>query len=95
MTITENELKQAETAEPALFKPSARFKVACRMLREAGHLDVPLPGQRRGESALDWLVRLGLAPDARTAVEMLILGRGLMPVLDELTGSTFKQPAVQ
>lgn len=75
---------------PAPFKPAERFKVACRMLRQAGHLDAPLPGQRRGESAVDWLVRLSLAQDSRAAAEMLILGRGLQPLLNELTGSTYK-----
>ncbi len=68
------------------FPPAERFRVACRMLRQAGHLDAQLPGQRRGESHVDWLVRLGLAPDPHVAAEMLILGRGLKDVLDELTG---------
>ena len=78
--------------EETLFKPEERFRVACAMLRRAGHLDMPLPGQRRGESQIDWLVRLGLAPDPQTAAEMLILGRGLTAVLDELTGSVFQHP---
>ncbi len=37
---------------------SRRFRLSCRMLRLAGHFDKPLPGQRRGESPIDWLVRL-------------------------------------
>jgi len=65
------------------------------MLRKAGKLDQgkgldPLPGQKKGESPIDWLVRLGLAPNPRTAAEMLILANGLQPVLDELTGSKFE-----
>lgn len=61
-----------------------RFRLACRMLRNAGHLDHPLPGQRRGESPLDWLVRHGLAIDPRRAAEALIAAKGLTHVLDEL-----------
>jgi len=72
------------------FPACDRFRVACTMLRRAGHLDDPLPGQRRGESPIDWLVRLGLAPDPQTAAEMLILGRGLTALLDELTGSAYR-----
>lgn len=62
----------------------SRFLLACRLLRNAGHLRNDLPGQRPGESAVDWLVRLRLAPDAPTAAEMLILGAGLRGQLDEL-----------
>lgn len=81
--------------EPPPFDPADRFKLACNMLRKAGKLDQgketdPLPGQKRGESAIDWLVRLGLAPNPRTAAEMLILAQGLQPTLDELTGSKFE-----
>jgi hypothetical protein len=64
------------------------------MLRNAGKLDhgrqglpvsVPaLPGQRRSESAIDWMVRLGLARDAHTAADALIVGQGLGRALDEL-----------
>lgn len=54
------------------------------MLRQGGHFARPLPGQKPGESPVDWLVRLGLAPDAHTAAEMLILGAGLRALLDEL-----------
>lgn len=61
-----------------------RFRLACRMLRNAGHLDTALPQQKQSESAIDYLVRAGLAHDAWTAAEMLILGRGLTSVLDEL-----------
>ena len=38
----------------------------------------------RGESAIDWLVRLGLAPSPAVAAEMLILAAGLQTLLDEL-----------
>jgi len=54
------------------------------MLRNAGYLDIELPWQRRSESPIDWLVRFGLAPDAWAAAEMLIVGRGLQQLLDEL-----------
>lgn len=63
---------------------SIRFKIACRMLRNAGHLDKELPGQRRGESPIDWLVRLGLAPSSQVAASMLIQGAGLTDVLEEV-----------
>lgn len=63
---------------------SRRFRLACRMLRDAGHFERQLPGQRPGESPIDWLVRLGLAPEPHTAAEMLILGQGLGSLLDEL-----------
>lgn len=61
-----------------------RFRLACRMLRQAGYLDAELPDQRPGESPIDWLVRLGLASSPQVAAEMLILGRGLSEVLDQL-----------
>ena len=62
-----------------------RFRLACRLLRNGGHLArLDLPGQRPGESPIDWLVRHGLAPDAYTAAEMLCLGAGLRSQLDEL-----------
>lgn len=59
-----------------------RFRLACRMLRNAGHFDTALPGQRAGESPVDWLVRLGLATDPHVAAEMLVLGRRLTEQLD-------------
>lgn len=61
-----------------------RFKIACRMLRQSGRLDKELPQQRRGESPIDWLVKLGLAPTPALAAEMLIVGAGLQPLLDQL-----------
>ncbi len=62
-----------------------RFRLACRMLRQGGHFDIELPGQRRGESPIDWLVRLGLACEPWVAAEMLILGKGrLIELLDLL-----------
>ena len=33
---------------------------------------------------IDWLVRFRLAPSPHVAAEMLVLGRGLVHVLDEL-----------
>jgi hypothetical protein len=63
-----------------------RFKLGCKMLRNAGHLDVFLPEQKNGESIIDWLVRTGLAPDAYIAVDMLLLGKGLSATLNELAG---------
>jgi hypothetical protein len=61
-----------------------RFKIACRMLRKAGKLDMVMPSQRRGESAIDWLCRFSLAPNPIVASEMLILAAGLNKLLDEL-----------
>lgn len=63
-----------------------RFKLACRMLRNSGRLnyDLMLAGQREKESPIDWLVRIGLAPDPWTAAEMLILGQGQTDLLDEV-----------
>lgn len=74
------------------FSAADRHRVACRMLRHAGHLDQKLPGQRRGESPIDWLVRLGLAPSPQVAAEMLILGQGLLPALDHLAPVTTPKP---
>ena len=59
----------------------ARFRAACRLLRAAGALDhgktLPyLPGQRAGESAIDWLVRLRLAQAPQLAAEALLLAGG-------------------
>lgn len=70
-----------------------RFQCACRMLRLAGHLDSPLPEQKPGESPIDWLVRFNLAPNARTAAEMLIIGRGLEKTLDEVIDLVATSPA--
>lgn len=63
-----------------------RFRVACRLLRMAGKLNKPkhdadigvaYPGQRDSESAIDWMVRIGLAPSPCVAAEMLIVGNGM------------------
>lgn len=61
-----------------------RFKIACRMLRKSGKLDLTLPQQRKGESPIDWLCRIGIASSPAVSVEMLVLGAGLRPLLDEL-----------
>ena len=67
-------------------KQNLRFRLACRMLRNAGHLDAEkaLPGQRLGESMIDYFVRCGIARDKFLAAEMLIVGRGLQNGLNEL-----------
>lgn len=59
----------------------ARFRAACRLLRASGALrhgkTLPyLPGQRAGESVVDWLVRLGLAQSPQLAAEALLLAGG-------------------
>lgn len=74
------------SAPPLTTEQRLRFRIACRMLRNAGHFEVALPGQRRGESPIDWLVRLNLASSPYVAAEMLILGRGLTEQLDWLCG---------
>lgn len=61
-----------------------RFKLTCRMLRKFGKLDIVLPGQREKESPIDWLVRIGLAPDAWRAAEMLAVANDITGLLDEL-----------
>jgi hypothetical protein len=53
------------------------------MLRLAGYLDVVLPGQRRGESLIDFLVRQKVAIDAHHAAFALIEAQGLTTVLNE------------
>ncbi len=60
----------------------ARFRAACRLLRASGGLDhgklLPyLPGQRAGESAVDWLVRIGLARSPPLAAEALLVAAGM------------------
>lgn len=56
------------------------------MLRKAGHLDADkaLPGQKLGESHIDFLVRYHLAKDKYAAAEMLIVGRDLQRALNEI-----------
>lgn len=72
------------SAPPLSPEQRRRFRIACRMLRQAGRLDKELPQQKRGESPIDWLVRFGLAPSPHVATEMLIRGAGLQELLDEL-----------
>lgn len=62
---------------------SFRFRVACRLLRNAGWIDAVVPGQRRGESQIDWLVRIGVAVDKYAAAEALIAAKGLTRVLNK------------
>ncbi len=72
------------SAPPLSPEQRRRFRIACRMLRQAGRLNRELPQQKRGESPIDWLCRHGLAPSPYVAAEMLILAEGLRGVLDEL-----------
>jgi hypothetical protein len=81
----------AQAAPEPLWPAEKRFKLACLELRRSGKMDIPLPGQKRGETPVDWLVRHELAPDDKTAAEMLLLAFGLRNYVDELTGSTFVQ----
>lgn len=60
-----------------------RFRVACRMLRLSGAIDALMPGQRRGESQIDWLVRIGIAVDKYAAAEGLVVCKRRTRVLDE------------
>lgn len=60
-----------------------RFKVACRLLRNSGAIDTLMPGQRRGESQIDWLVRIGVAVDKYASAEALIAAKRRTRVLDE------------
>lgn len=64
-----------------------RHRLNCRLLRQTGRLDeaqVLLPGLRRGESAIDWMVRHRLARSPRDAAESLIVGHGLAEMRDAL-----------
>ena len=65
---------------------SFRFRVACRSLRSGGWIDATMPGQRRGESQIDWLVRIGVAVDKYHAADALIAAKGLTRVLDDTVG---------
>lgn len=65
-----------------MIPPVLRFRAACRLLRlshklEHGKTKPFLPGQYRGESAIDWLVRLGLAQDPMRAAEALLVAAGM------------------
>lgn len=64
---------------------STAFRVACRMLRTAGKLNMSdLPPAKRGESLIDWLVRAGVAPNAHQAAEGLIVAQNLAALRDEV-----------
>lgn len=59
--------------------------LACRMLRQAGKLNMrDLPAPRRSESLVDWLVRAGVAQSPAAAAEGLLLAAGLRELRDEL-----------
>jgi hypothetical protein len=75
-----------------------RFVVACRLLRLRARLNVVLPGQKKGESPIDWMVRHKLAVDARHAAYALIEGAGMteelnftLRMLQELEAENQKQ----
>jgi hypothetical protein len=72
-----------------MFEDKDRFKVACKMLRLGGCLDVALPGQRKGESPIDYLVRHKLAIDVHHAAYALIEGQGLTAALDDVMAIPF------
>lgn len=65
-------------------KQNRRFKISCRMLRNAGLLKTGLPFQKLGESQIDWLVRFKIAKNKFLAAEMLILAEGLTDLLNEV-----------
>lgn len=73
----------------------SRLAICCKMLRNAGWLDHPnLPDQRPSESAIDWMVRQGLADTPLHAAEALLAGRGITPQLvDELLAELTKTNA--
>jgi hypothetical protein len=61
------------------------FKLTCRMLRNAGKLDMrSLKPPRPSESLVDWLVRAGIAHTPQDAAEGLLRAAGLTSVRDEL-----------
>lgn len=59
-----------------------RHRLVCRLLRNAGHLDHRIPGQRPGESLIDVLVRIGIANDPWRAAEALLVAKGLKEQAD-------------
>ena len=72
-----------------------RFKVACRLLRNSGSIAAQLPGQRRGESQIDYLVRIGVAVDKYAAAEALIVAKNKLRVLDETIEYFFNDEAAE
>lgn len=66
-------------------KPS-RFQVALRMLRlgRLSQIEETLPDLKRGESAVDWMVRHRMASTPQIAAEMLVTGCQLSVTLDEM-----------
>ena len=60
-----------------------RFRLSCRLLRNAGHLDLKLPGQR-SESLIDFLVIKGVAVDKYSAAEALVAAKRLGEQLEWL-----------
>lgn len=77
---------QAQPNDPLKQNPPTRFAIACRMLRNAGLLDIPnLPDLLSNESPVDWLVRIGIADTPEHAAEALLVAKGISPqLLDEV-----------
>lgn len=69
---------------PEEIAASKKFRLSCRMLRMGGLMDELMPSQKPSESRIDWMVRIGLAPSAHIAADMLILAAGLTKARDEL-----------
>lgn len=60
-------------------------KLACRMLRLAGKVDMRrLPPPRPAESLVDYLVRAGISPTPQQAAQGLLVAAGLADVHREL-----------
>lgn len=90
------EAQQVRTAAPwlSVLAPekltSAQFRLACRMLRNAGHLDTQLPGQGK-LSALDYFHKQGLAISPRHAAIGLLAFNGLLPLFIEVSNELENQ----
>ncbi len=74
---------EAQDLLPEASDKAERFQIACKLLRNSGAIDAPMPGQRRGESQIDWLVRIGIAVDKYSAAEALLVAKGRSRVLDQ------------
>ncbi len=55
----------------------SRFLITCRLLREAGWLDIQILNQRPRESPVDWMVRQGLVNTPERAAEALLAGKSI------------------
>ena len=72
-----------------------RFRLNCRLLRNSEKLDIRLDGQRRGESLIDYLVRVGIASDPYAAAEALIVARRMQRQRDDVLQMLNDIPAEQ